>query len=274
MLIAQISDTHIKMPGKLAYKRVDTAGMLARCVAHLGQQNPQPDLVVLTGDLVDLGRPEEYDYLKTLLAPLRAPLVVIAGNHDEREAMRAAFAADGYFPAQGFLHFAIEDRYPLRILGLDTIVPMQGGGEMCGERLAWLDAQLARKPQQPTLLLMHHPPFATGIGHMDKLGLAGYEAFANVVSRHPQVQAILCGHLHRSIHTSVGGRRVLTCPSPAHQVVLDIRSQAPSQFCMEPPGYMLHWWNESDGQLISHTAVVGDFGGAHPFFDAQGRLID
>jgi 3',5'-cyclic AMP phosphodiesterase CpdA len=135
MLIAQITDTHIKTPGKLACERVDTATMLQRCVADVCRLDPQPDLIVVTGDLVDLGQPEEYAWLKTLLTPLQQALVVVPGNHDGREAMRAAFAGDGYFPASGYLHFAINDRYPLRIVGLDTLVPMEGGGELCTERL-------------------------------------------------------------------------------------------------------------------------------------------
>lgn len=272
MLIAHISDPHIKLPGKLAYQRVDTAAMLRRCVTELNALDPRPDLVVITGDLVDLGRPEEYVWLKSLLAPLRLPLLVVPGNHDEREALRTAFADDGYFPATGFLQFAIEGPYPLRIIGLDTLVPGQGGGELCAARLSWLEETLAREPGRPTLLLMHHPPFLTGIGHMDEIGLSGRQAFAEIVGRHPQIELILCGHLHRNIQTTVGGRRVLTCPSPAHQVALAIRPDAPSCFRMEPPGYLLHWWNAD--QLVSHAAVIGDYGESYPFFDPDGRLID
>jgi len=272
MLIAQITDTHIKLPGKLAYRRVDTAAMLQRCVADVLKLDPQPDLIVMSGDLVDLGRAEEYVWLKTLLAPLKQPIVVVPGNHDDRDALRAAFAGDGYLPASGFLQFVIEDRFPLRIIGLDTLVPNAGRGELCGERLEWLDATLSQAADTPTLVVMHHPPFVTGIGHMDDIGLTGREAFAEIVSRHAQIELILCGHLHRNIQTTVGGRRVLTSPSPAHQVALDIRPDAPSCFRMEPPGYLLHWW--ADGHIVSHGAVIGDYDGPYPFFDADGLLID
>ena len=272
MLIAQITDTHIKMPGQLAYRRVDTGAMLQRCVAQLRRLDPQPDLIVITGDLVDVGRPDEYAWLKTLLAPLTQPLIVIPGNHDEREAMRAAFGGDGYLPASGFLHFAIDDRYPLRIVGLDTLVPGKNGGELCAQRLAWLEKTLAREPGRPTLLLMHHPPFVTGIGHMDAIGLAGSEAFEEIVARHPQIELIACGHLHRHIQASVGGRRALTAPSPAHQVALDLRDEAPSRFMMEPPGYLLHCWN--DARMVSHAAVIGDYDGPFPFFTGEGQLIE
>lgn len=271
MLIAQISDTHLKMPGKLAYRRVDTAAMLRACVSELLGLTPQPDLIVFTGDLVDFGYPEEYDHLKTILAPLRTPMLVVPGNHDGREGMRGAFAHEGYLPAQGFLHYAVE-RGPLRFVGLDTLVPGQGGGALCAERLAWLDATLAAKPAMPTLILMHHPPFVTGIAHMDRIGLAGRAAFADIVARYPQIEAILCGHVHRVIHARVGGRAAMIGPSPAHQVALDLTPEGPSAFRLEPPGYMLHRWH--DGQLVSHAAVIGDWPGPFPFFDAQGNLID
>lgn len=271
MLICQITDTHIKLPGKLAYRRVDTAAMLEECVRTVRTLTPTPDAIVLTGDLVDLGRPDEYEYLSSLLAPLRMPLYAIPGNHDEREAMRNAFRSRGYLPESGFLQFVVDD-WPLRLIGLDTLIPGEGGGELCAERLSWLDRTLGQRPDVPSLILMHHPPFLTGIGHMDKIGLKGSAEFAAIMGRHPQVEAVLCGHLHRTIQTQVGGRRVTTAPSPAHQVALDLRDDAPSRFRMEPPGFMLHNW--SNGSLVSHTAAIGNYDGPFPFFDADGRLID
>ena len=271
MLIAQITDTHLKLPGKLAYRKVDTAAMLRACVAEIGRLDPAPDLIVFTGDLVDFGYPEEYAHLKSLLAPLRIPLIAVPGNHDEREAMRAAFAGEGYLPTRGFLQYTI-DKGPLRFVGLDTVIPGKGGGELCAERLGWLAATLAAKPGVPTLILMHHPPFLTGITHMDRLGLDGRGPFAGIMRRHPQVEAILCGHVHRTIHARVGGRAAIIGPSPAHQVALDLTPEGPSAFRLEPPGFLLHRWSE--GSLVSHAAVIGDWPGPFPFFDAAGNLID
>src|SRR6478752_512147 len=125
MLIAQITDTHIKLPDKLAYGKVDTATMLKRCVQELLALKQQPDLILLTGDLVDLGRPEEYEHLMSILAPIKQRIIAIPGNHDERGAMRDAFRDGGYLPTEGkFLQFAIDD-YPLRLVGLDTLIPGQ-----------------------------------------------------------------------------------------------------------------------------------------------------
>src|ERR1700751_2111376 len=93
VLIAQISDLHIKPPGALAYGRGDTAKALERCVAALNAFEAAPAYVVISGGLVDTPTAEEYDYLKRLLAPLRLPVAGIPGNHDSRELMRAAFPA-------------------------------------------------------------------------------------------------------------------------------------------------------------------------------------
>ena len=68
--IAQISDLHIKPPGALAYGRVDTAEALRRCVTAVNAFDPQPDLVVISGDLADTPTLEEYDHLKRLLAEM------------------------------------------------------------------------------------------------------------------------------------------------------------------------------------------------------------
>src|SRR5207247_5299682 len=200
---------HIVAPGELLYGRVDTADFLARSVAEINRLDPLPDVAVITGDLVDHGEPAEYEQLRTLLAPLAMPVFVIPGNHDAREPLRAAFAGDGYLPADGFLQYAIED-YPVRLVALDTLVPGEAGGLLCSERLAWLEHTLALAPARPVLLMMHHPPFLTGIQRVDRDRLQNREALAAVVARYPQVEPLLCGHPHRAIARPLAG----TAPAP------------------------------------------------------------
>lgn len=271
MIIAQITDFHIKARGKLAYRVVDTATSLAAAVAAIAALDPAADLVIATGDLTDGGLPEEYELLRELLAPLPQPVYVIPGNHDEREAMRHAFRGDRYLPAHGFLQYTVEDR-PLRLVALDTLLPGESGGRLCAERLDWLDRTLAQAPDRPTAIIMHHPPFPTGIVHMDRIGLDGADGFAAVVARHPQVERVFCGHLHRSIQARIGGHAVAsTAPSTAHQIALDLRPDGPSAFIMEPPGYQLHAWRPGTG-VITHTGVIGTFDGPHPFRDESAPI--
>ncbi|HYH37143.1 MAG TPA: phosphodiesterase [Azospirillum sp.] len=264
MLIAQLTDPHIKGPGRLLARRVDTAALLAGAVAAVNALNTPPDVVLLTGDLVDAGRPEEYGLLREILQPLKAPVLPIPGNHDERGALAAAFTELPFLPRGGaFVQYVVED-WPVRLIGLDTVVPGAAGGAMCAERLAWLDATLSEQPERPTVLFLHHPPFRTGIGHMDDFGFDGMDAFAAVVRRHPQVERALCGHMHRPIQRRWAGTLASTAPSTAHQVALDLSEGGPACFVMEPPGFQLHLWREDTG-LVSHTAAVGAWDGPYPF---------
>ena len=271
MILAQISDPHIVAPGKLFRGPVqgtapeaerivvefDTAPYLMRAVAALSALAPRPDVVVVTGDLVDHGEPAEYEHLRALLAPLAMPVFVIPGNHDAREPLRAAFRGDGYLPAAGWLQYAVED-YPLRLVALDTLIEGQPGGTLCAERLGWLDRILAARPNRPTAILMHHPPFATGITYMDRCRLDSSAALADIVARHPQVERILCGHLHRAIDRRFAGSVAGTAPATAHQIRLNLVPEARLNFVFEPPGYQLHLWHDH-ASLVTHTALFGDW---------------
>jgi Icc protein len=261
MIVAQLSDPHVVAPGNMlrgpaGFGPVDTADFLARAVAAINRLEPVPDVVLLTGDLVDKGEPAEYAHLRALLTPLAMPVFVIPGNHDARDPLRAAFGGDGYLPADGFIQYAIE-HYPLRLVALDTLVAGKHHGEVCADRLTWLDRTLAAAPERPTLIFMHHPPFATGIAYMDKYGLEGAAGLAAVIARHPQVERILCGHLHRAIDRRFAGTVAGTAPSTAHQIDLNLLPEAPLRFKFEPPGYQLHLWRDGNG-LVSHTALIGD----------------
>src|SRR5947207_6815268 len=270
MILAQLSDTHIVAAGKLfrcpmqgtapnaarARREFDTAPYLARAVATLNALEPRPDIAVVTGDFGDHGDPEDYEQLRHLLARLSMPVFVIPGNHDAREPLRAAFRSARYLPVDGYLQYSIED-YPLRLVALDTLVPGKHGGMLCAERLGWLDATLAAQPDRPTVILMHHAPFATGITYMDNYGLDNAAGLAEVVGRHPQVERILCGHLHRAIDRRFAGTVAGTAPSTAHQIRLNLVPGARISFIFEPPGYQLHLWQE--GGLATYTAVLGNW---------------
>jgi 3',5'-cyclic AMP phosphodiesterase CpdA len=264
MLIAQISDPHIKSPGQLLYDRIDTAGYLERAVAHVLALDPQPDVVIMTGDLVDGGKPEEYAHLRRLIAPLAMPVYVIPGNHDAREPLRAAFADRGYFPASGFLQYTVDD-LPVRLIALDTLVEGKGHGALCDERLAWLDARLGEQTGKPVMLFMHHPPFECGIEAFDHARLQeGDDRLTELVRRHGNVERAVCGHVHRPIQVRWAGTMASIAPATAHQATLDLHDGAPLSMMMEPPAIALHQWRPHTG-LVTHVSYIGDFDGPKPF---------
>ncbi|WP_461538199.1 phosphodiesterase [Spongorhabdus nitratireducens] len=272
MLIAQLTDTHIKPDGRPAYGRVDTLSCLKASINHINTLQPAPDVVLVSGDLVDLGTAEEYTLIRSLLDELQMPWMAVPGNHDNREEMQSSFGDCDWMPESApFIQYAIDD-YPLRLIGLDSLKPNSGGGQICSERCDWLDQTLAQQPDKDTLLFIHHPPFNTGIRHMDQIGLEGSDHLAEVVQRHPQVKMLLCGHVHRSVQTIWKGIHVVIAQSPAHAVTLDISADAESSFVMEPPAVQLIRYENNE--LVTHLSFVGEFSGPWPFCHPDGSLIN
>ncbi len=265
MLIAQITDTHIREPGLLCCDRVDTAAFLARAIEKLGSSSPTPDLVILTGDLVDHGAIAEYAHLESLLSALEVPYYLVMGNHDCRDSLRAVFRDRACLSTGAFIQYAVED-FPVRLVVLDTHVPGQSGGSLCAERLAWLDQCLSEQPDRPTVLAMHHPPFPSGNAHWDRFGLEGRDQLAAVVSKRRNIEAILCGHLHRPTQTRFAGTLAMTCPSTAHQLHFGL-GESPFGFDLEPPALQLHLWNGHG--MVTHTVLIERYEGPYSFGDGR-----
>jgi Icc protein len=274
LLIAQISDLHIKRPGALAYGKVDTAAALTRCVATLNTFRPRPELVVISGDLADTPVAEEYEHLKHLLAPLEIGFAAVPGNHDSREQMRAALPKGGYAQPSGALN-SLHAVGPLDLVLLDSSVPGKPHGELEGPTLAWLDVTLALSSTRPALIFLHHPPFVTGIRHMDVQNLRNAGALANVLRRHPRARLVAAGHVHRATVAQFFGIPATICPAPNHAVALDFEESLPPSLKVEPPAFHLHTWfaGEDFGDLITHHVPIGDFPGPFPFFGPDGRLL-
>jgi 3',5'-cyclic AMP phosphodiesterase CpdA len=279
MLIAQISDFHLRAEGSLAYGVADTAARLKRSVDHLNRLQPQPDLVIATGDLVDDGDPLAYNHLRRLLAPLKLPLFLLPGNHDHKPSLLKAFPEHSYLTrpleegGRPYLCYAVET-FALRLVCLDTVTPGEHGGGLGPIQLEWLDRTLSAQPQAPAVVCMHHAPFASGIGHMDAEPFKGRAELDHIIARHPQVERILCGHLHRTVFRRFAGTIATACPGIGMQLALDLRSEAPSAFVMEPPAMMLHAWSNSwdhPPAMLTHVSLVedkpGQYSGPHPFFD-------
>ncbi len=274
VLIAQISDLHIKRPGALAYRRVDTAKALQNCIDALNALRPRPDLVVISGDLADTAAADEYEHLQRLLVLLELPFVSVPGNHDSRDIMRTAFADQDYAAPSGALNQRRE-LGALDVILLDSSVPRQPHGELDEATLSWLDAALGASEQRPALLFLHHPPFVTGIAHMDRQNLRNADELATIVRRHKRVRLVGCGHVHRATFTSFAEVPTSICPAPNHAVDLDlVEARAPS-FKVEPPAFHLHAWFEGGtfGTVITHTVPIGQFDGPHPFFGPDGMPL-
>jgi 3',5'-cyclic AMP phosphodiesterase CpdA len=272
--VAQISDLHVKRAGTLAYGKVDTAAALARCVDELNRLDPAPDLVVISGDLADTPLADEYEHLATLLAPLTLPFAAIPGNHDDRALLRAAFPNQTYAPSGAALNMAHAVGEIDAVL-IDSSVPGAAHGELDAATLAWLEATLAASATRPALVFLHHPPFLTGITHMDVQNLRNAADLGTILRRHPRARLVAAGHIHRAVVTTFAGIAATICPAPNHAVALDLDAFLPPSFRVEPPAFHLHVWfhGEGFGRVVTHHVPIGDFDGPHPFFASDGRLL-
>lgn len=265
MILIQLSDLHVRPRGLAAMRTCETNVLTERALRAVRDFRPRPDALVITGDLVNNGRADEYDNLAEMLARLiDLPVYVIPGNHDHRETLRARL---GHLPGVAadpeFVQYVVED-LPVRLVMLDTLIQGRTEGELCPRRMAWLDQTLAARPEAPTMLAMHHPSFACGIGHLDIIALKDPAGFAALVRRHPQVKRIICGHHHRPITTDVAQAIASTAPGVAHIVEFELFTDNPGQWTLEPPAMAVHI-TVADGAIVSHTALVDRFAGPYPF---------
>ncbi len=251
MLLAQLTDTHILNPNSTEERWVDNNGRLAQAVASLNSETRRPDALLATGDLTNNAQPGELEELLRLLEPVEIPILALPGNHDDRAEIRGAF--DMPWASDDNLSWSIE-LDGLQIIGLDTTVPGEHYGDFDTEREVWLADALSETAGQPTVIAMHHPPFASGIHWMDSTMLRRAEVFADLIKANRHVNRIFCGHLHRPIQTTVGGVQTTVGLSTVHHVALNTTPQAPIEIIRDPTGYQLHHFDGSN--WVSHTRYI------------------
>ena len=194
------------------------------------------DLCLISGDMVETARPDEYQTLAALLSELPMTVCPMVGNHDDRSMLRAALSLPGR-AMEGFVQFAV-DMGDLVVICLDTLIPGEEAGELCPARLEWLEAQLHAAAGRPVVVAMHHPPLALGLEMLDPDNLRNGVALLDVLARFPNVVQILAGHVHRPISGNVRGigfrtQRAVLYQAPAPVPRWDWDSFTPAQ---EAPG--------------------------------------
>jgi len=258
MLIAHISDFHVfaEKP-ETPLVRLDAEEAARRVVADLARFSPALDGVALTGDLTDGGSAEDYRRLKGILSPLQCPVYVVPGNHDKRAALRAAFRDRLPLPESGYLNYEAHLGF-MRILALDTLIEGRGEGALANESLDWMAARLLEPFEGPTLLLLHHAPFPSGMAALDRASLdAGRQELAFLVGAHrgpPLV--LLAGHIHRPYRGMWSGAYAAVGGSPAFQVALDLAADEHEPGRVDEPYSYSVYRFEKDGNFVVHTRFV------------------
>ncbi|MCM3613610.1 phosphodiesterase [Microbacterium enclense] len=250
-VILHLSDTHLLGGDRLLGERYDTARHLRRTLRAAEATGVRPDAVVFTGDLTDLGEPEAYRALRAEVEPwaerLGAPVVWVAGNHDERPALRAELldAEATEEPVTGVWNLD-----GLRLIALDSTVPGWHHGDLDAEQLAWLRAELAEPAPLGTILALHHPPLPTHIPFFDILELRDQPGLADAI-RGSDVRGILAGHLHYSTSGTFAGVPVSVAAASCYTMDLARPADEVNGMDAGRSFHLVHVWHDT----ITHAVV-------------------
>jgi 3',5'-cyclic AMP phosphodiesterase CpdA len=245
-VIAHVSDIHIDGTEERAERT-------ARVMAYLNGLGRAPDAVLVTGDLADHGLPEEYREVRKLLASPHQ-VFTCPGNHDERRAYREVLLGAEREELDGpvnRLHRAGGALFAL----LDSSIPGQDDGLLDDDTIGWLDEALTSEPDNvPVFVCFHHPPVTLHMPLVDAIRQRGEQRLAEVVGRHPQTVALLCGHAHTPAVTTFAGRPLLVAPGVASTVTLPWEPGTGIDY-EQPPAIAFHILDD-ERRLTTHYRVV------------------
>ena len=251
MIIAQISDTHLALDTPDADQRIRD---FALTVADINTLDPAPDVIVHTGDIVHNGRQDEYAQAVATLARARAPVYVLAGNRDNRANLHAAFSASGYLARDfNFIQYAIE-RYPVRLIALDTLSSGSNKGDFCPERVKRLIDLIDAEANKPIAVFTHHPPFEVTVGP-DRLHFETPEIMSRLrqaLQHSGRVVAVFSGHVHRAAEGYVGNLPATVVPC----IATTLRKGEYPAHMKRCPVYYIHRFDPVCG-FATEARIVG-----------------
>jgi 3',5'-cyclic-AMP phosphodiesterase len=244
LLVAQITDTHLFADDRATLFNCPTNQTFAAVMTAIGELQPRPDILLLTGDISQDETRESYEYARSLIQPLGIPTYWIPGNHDQNIATIAALNDGCISSLKAF------SQAGWQFILLDSMVLQHPWGELSKSQLELLENHL--QSSLPTLIAVHHHTIDCGLGYMDNIGLRNAEAFFAVIDRYPQVKVVVNGHIHQEFATQRLGVHYLGTPSTCMQLK---PRQAEVEVSDRPPAFRLIRF-ESDGRIETEVCWV------------------
>jgi Icc protein len=234
--LVQLSDTHLFGDPGGRLMRVNTRHSFEATLNLALTAAARTDAVAITGDLVHDESAEGYQYLAHRLARLGLPCHCIPGNHDCRDLM------DHWLRPYAVTHVAHRRLGPWNLILLDSTIPGEEAGHLKAHQLARVEALLAADAG-PTLIFVHQHPRPIGSRWMDTMGIDNGGQLMALCARHPQVKALLFGHVHQEFDAQVGAVRLLGAPSTCVQFLpgsegfaMDTRTPGFRELLLHPDG--------------------------------------
>jgi 3',5'-cyclic AMP phosphodiesterase CpdA len=188
--LAQISDLHFGKIDPLVVEAIAT-----------DLDEFEPNLVIVTGDLTQRAKLEQFEQAQRFLKRLCCRYLVIPGNHDIAPIYRpmarlfAPYARYRHFIAQELDSVYIDDE--VMVMGLNTVHPLRiSEGKVSHDQIAWIVGQTVRHPGVLHVLATHHPIVSLPgrpLEHRVRRSTPLLRAL-----EHAGVDLVLSGHLHES----------------------------------------------------------------------------
>jgi Icc protein len=204
--IAQFSDIHC---GELSFSEEAMRSTVERINAL------EPDIVVLAGDLTAAGYEWEFEQAAGWAEQIRAPKVVVPGNHDSRNVGYIHF--ERYF-GERFSRYQ-QDFEPERaerllasgitVVGVDSSEPDLDEGHIGRERYDWIRKQFDRPDHMKVFVIHHHLVPIPGTGRERNIITDAGDLLA--VLTQLDIDVVLSGHKHVPFFWGLNG--ILICNS-------------------------------------------------------------
>lgn len=227
-LIIQITDMHLFKNAGETLLGVNTLSSYKAVVKDVKQNYPNPDLILLTGDLAQDETTAAYKRLVDELTVFHCPKYGFPGNHDDEHHMLSVFKENHLQENRDI----IVDNWNLILLNTQKRHAVEGF--LNEDQLRFLDRSLGMYPEHATLIFMHHPPMPVGSAWIDKLNLSNPEPFWEILNSYHHVKAIFCGHVHQQFEGTMNNVTVFATPSTCFQFATNSRKFAVENLM---PGY-------------------------------------
>jgi len=235
--LAQISDCHLPASADTPYRGLKADPGLEAMINTLAAWQPQA--LLITGDLSEDASEASYRRLAQRVGQLNVPVYVVPGNHDDPARMQPYFPNGPYDGPWAF------DAGRWKLLLLNSARPGRIDGSIEPEDLQKLRQVL--RDEGPAMLALHHQPVAIGSPWIDKYRLQEPQGLLDCIAAHPELKAVVWGHVHQPFETMLGGTRFMSCPSTAANSLPEC-----ARFTLDPAGPACRWLElYDDGRLES-----------------------
>ena len=221
-LICQLSDIHFTDGFKKLFNQINTAEQFIKTVNFCNNLNPQPDLYIISGDLID-GKPEYYENFINISNRLQKPYYLMMGNHDVRNQLQKFISNKNLIDSNGYINFSLNN-HPIKIICLDTAIDNMIEGKITIETMKWLKDELSMDLNEPVIIFMHHPPINIGSQLFDNIKCKNGNEFLQLTKEYQNISKIVFGHVHCKFNKNVENQELLSCPSASFQIPIEAKS--------------------------------------------------